>query len=230
MLQIIERTTRWLSWLIVLFALIAWLRAQITDGDSVCVWSQIPVHLHNWRANHGTPGVQSSFCSVICNAQKNHMRTAFLSLSQCQSIVSFVRNLVPPLSGSQGVHEPLPFDPYEETSVYPRPLLVPAAHGHSSCGKYSQMMGKRSHWVLPKVWEGKMFVVNVCASIAPPFLPPQSEVYDDPASVQPPQPPHLQVPQLFLFSWPSTAHQDLDTATALAWRLRGVALLVLVHR
>ncbi|KAF7664167.1 hypothetical protein LDENG_00187100 [Lucifuga dentata] len=57
-----------------------------------------------------------------------------------------------------------------------------------------------------------------------------SEVYDDPNSVQPPQSPHLQVPQLFLFSRTSTKHRDLETATALAWRLRGVALLVLVHR
>ncbi|XP_029924672.1 thioredoxin domain-containing protein 16 [Myripristis murdjan] len=57
-----------------------------------------------------------------------------------------------------------------------------------------------------------------------------SEVYEDPSSVQPPQPPHLQTPQLFLFSRPSTEHLDLDTATTLAWRLRGLALLVLVHR
>ncbi|XP_071782536.2 thioredoxin domain-containing protein 16 [Centroberyx gerrardi] len=57
-----------------------------------------------------------------------------------------------------------------------------------------------------------------------------SEVYEDPSSVQPPQPPHLQTPQLFLFSRPGTEHLDLDTATALAWRLRGLALLLLVHR
>ncbi|XP_076008640.1 thioredoxin domain-containing protein 16 [Genypterus blacodes] len=57
-----------------------------------------------------------------------------------------------------------------------------------------------------------------------------SEVHEDPASVQPLQPPHHQVAQLFLFSRPSTAHQDLDTANALAQKLRGVALVVLVHR
>uniref|UniRef100_A0A667X906 Thioredoxin domain containing 16 n=1 Tax=Myripristis murdjan TaxID=586833 RepID=A0A667X906_9TELE len=56
---------------------------------------------------------------------------------------------------------------------------------------------------------------------------PLSEVYEDPSSVQPPQPPHLQTPQLFLFSRPSTEHLDLDTATTLAWRLRGLALLVI---
>ncbi|XP_056157101.1 thioredoxin domain-containing protein 16 [Lampris incognitus] len=57
-----------------------------------------------------------------------------------------------------------------------------------------------------------------------------SEVYEDPFSVQPPQPPHLQTPQLFLFSRPSTEQLDLEMATTLAWRLRGLALLVLVHR
>ncbi|XP_038573258.1 thioredoxin domain-containing protein 16 [Micropterus salmoides] len=57
-----------------------------------------------------------------------------------------------------------------------------------------------------------------------------SEVYDDPSSVQAPQFPFQQTPQVFLFSRPPTEHLDLDTATALAWRLRGLALLVLVHR
>ncbi|KAI4831341.1 hypothetical protein KUCAC02_000888 [Chaenocephalus aceratus] len=57
-----------------------------------------------------------------------------------------------------------------------------------------------------------------------------SEVYDDPSSVQPPQFPYQQTPQVFLFSRPVTKQQDLDTATALAWRLRGLALLLLVHR
>ncbi|KAG7234409.1 hypothetical protein INR49_029361 [Caranx melampygus] len=36
--------------------------------------------------------------------------------------------------------------------------------------------------------------------------------------------------QVFLFSHPATEHLDLDTATTLAWRLRGIALLLLVHR
>ncbi|XP_075950732.1 thioredoxin domain-containing protein 16 isoform X1 [Anarhichas minor] len=57
-----------------------------------------------------------------------------------------------------------------------------------------------------------------------------SEVYDDPSSVQPPQFPYQDTPQVFLFSRPATKQEDLDTATALAWRLRGLALLVLVHR
>ncbi|KAK5847690.1 hypothetical protein PBY51_016798 [Eleginops maclovinus] len=57
-----------------------------------------------------------------------------------------------------------------------------------------------------------------------------SEVYEDPSSVQNPQFPYQQTPQVFLFSRPATKQQDLDTATALAWRLRGLALLLLVHR
>ncbi|XP_005948277.1 thioredoxin domain-containing protein 16 isoform X1 [Haplochromis burtoni] len=57
-----------------------------------------------------------------------------------------------------------------------------------------------------------------------------TEVYDDPSSVQPPQFPYQQTPQVFLFSHPATEHLDLDTATTLAWRLRGLALLLLVHR
>lgn len=61
-------------------------------------------------------------------------------------------------------------------------------------------------------------------------LPYQTEVYDDPSSVQPPQFPYQQTPQVFLFSHPATEHLDLDTATTLAWRLRGLALLLLVHR
>ncbi|XP_026157574.1 thioredoxin domain-containing protein 16 isoform X2 [Mastacembelus armatus] len=57
-----------------------------------------------------------------------------------------------------------------------------------------------------------------------------SEVYDDPSMVEPPQFPYQQIPQVFLFSHPATEHLDLDTATTLAWRLRGLALLLLVHR
>ncbi|KAM3584849.1 uncharacterized protein V6R79_000981 [Siganus canaliculatus] len=57
-----------------------------------------------------------------------------------------------------------------------------------------------------------------------------SEVYDDPSSVQPPQFPYQQTPQVFLFSHPETKHLDLDMATTMAWKLRGIALLVLVHR
>lgn len=58
----------------------------------------------------------------------------------------------------------------------------------------------------------------------------QSEVYDDPSTVQAPQFPYQHTPQVFLFSRPMTKHLDLDTATALAWRLRGLAQLLLVHR
>ncbi|XP_034032105.1 thioredoxin domain-containing protein 16 [Thalassophryne amazonica] len=57
-----------------------------------------------------------------------------------------------------------------------------------------------------------------------------SEVHEDPSSVQPPPPPNHHTPQIFLFSRPGTEHLDLNTAITLAWRLRGVALLVLVHR
>ncbi|XP_059904976.1 thioredoxin domain-containing protein 16 [Gadus macrocephalus] len=56
-----------------------------------------------------------------------------------------------------------------------------------------------------------------------------TEVREDPSSVH----PHhtlLQTPQLFLFCRPSTEHPDRAVATTLAWRLRGLALLMLVHR
>lgn len=56
------------------------------------------------------------------------------------------------------------------------------------------------------------------------------EVYDDPSSIQPPPVPYQQTPQVFLFSRPATAHLDWDTATALAWKIRGQALTLLVHR
>ncbi|XP_054479775.1 thioredoxin domain-containing protein 16 [Anoplopoma fimbria] len=57
-----------------------------------------------------------------------------------------------------------------------------------------------------------------------------SEVYDDPSSVQTPQFPYQETPQVFLFSRPATKQEDLDRSTDLAWRLRGLALVVLVHR
>uniref|UniRef100_A0A3Q3FJ86 Thioredoxin domain containing 16 n=1 Tax=Labrus bergylta TaxID=56723 RepID=A0A3Q3FJ86_9LABR len=59
---------------------------------------------------------------------------------------------------------------------------------------------------------------------------PLSEVYEDPSSVQPPVFPYQQTPQVFLFARPATEHLDRETAVTLAWRLRGLALLVLVHR
>ncbi|XP_024918176.1 thioredoxin domain-containing protein 16 isoform X1 [Cynoglossus semilaevis] len=57
-----------------------------------------------------------------------------------------------------------------------------------------------------------------------------SEVHEDPTVVPPPQFPYQDTPQVFVFSRPETHHLDLDTATALAWRLRGIATLLLVHR
>uniref|UniRef100_A0A3B5R6P8 Thioredoxin domain containing 16 n=1 Tax=Xiphophorus maculatus TaxID=8083 RepID=A0A3B5R6P8_XIPMA len=57
-----------------------------------------------------------------------------------------------------------------------------------------------------------------------------SEVFIDPSAVPLPQFPYQLTPQVFLFSHPATEHLDLDTAGALAWRLRGLALLLLVHR
>ncbi|XP_035388985.1 thioredoxin domain-containing protein 16 isoform X3 [Electrophorus electricus] len=41
---------------------------------------------------------------------------------------------------------------------------------------------------------------------------------------------HLNVPVIFLFSRPETVHLDRVTAETLAWRLRGEAGLVLIHR
>lgn len=58
----------------------------------------------------------------------------------------------------------------------------------------------------------------------------QTEVYNDPSSVQPPPVPYQTTPQVFLFSRPATAHLDRDAAASLAWKLRGRALTLLVHR
>lgn len=58
----------------------------------------------------------------------------------------------------------------------------------------------------------------------------QMEVFEDPSTALPPPVPYQHTPQLFLFSHPGTAHNDMDTATSLAWKLRGFALVVLVHR
>ncbi|XP_061539352.1 thioredoxin domain-containing protein 16 isoform X3 [Phycodurus eques] len=57
-----------------------------------------------------------------------------------------------------------------------------------------------------------------------------SEVYEDPSAVPSPQFPYQQIPQVFLFSHSETEQLDRDTADTLAWRLRGLALLTLVHR
>ncbi|XP_061693151.1 thioredoxin domain-containing protein 16 isoform X2 [Syngnathoides biaculeatus] len=57
-----------------------------------------------------------------------------------------------------------------------------------------------------------------------------SEVYEDPSAVPRPQFPYQQTPQVFLFSHSETEQLDRDMAETLAWRLRGLALLTLVHR
>ncbi|XP_061128390.1 thioredoxin domain-containing protein 16 isoform X1 [Syngnathus typhle] len=57
-----------------------------------------------------------------------------------------------------------------------------------------------------------------------------AEVYKDPSAVARPQFPYQQTPQVFLFSNSETEQLDRDTANTLAWRLRGIALLTLVHR
>uniref|UniRef100_H3BX08 Thioredoxin domain containing 16 n=1 Tax=Tetraodon nigroviridis TaxID=99883 RepID=H3BX08_TETNG len=57
-----------------------------------------------------------------------------------------------------------------------------------------------------------------------------AEVSEDPSTVLPPPVPYRHTPQVFVFSHPATAHLDMDTATALAWELRGRALVMLVHR
>ncbi|XP_037552257.1 thioredoxin domain-containing protein 16 [Nematolebias whitei] len=57
-----------------------------------------------------------------------------------------------------------------------------------------------------------------------------SDVYVDPSSVPPPQSPYQLTPQVFLFSHPATEHLDRNVASELAWRLRGLAVLLLVHR
>ncbi|CAG6016151.1 unnamed protein product [Menidia menidia] len=56
-----------------------------------------------------------------------------------------------------------------------------------------------------------------------------SEVHVEPSSVPPPPFPYQLTPQVFLFSGPATQHLDRDAASTLAWSLRGLALLLLVH-
>ncbi|XP_077462120.1 thioredoxin domain-containing protein 16 [Stigmatopora argus] len=57
-----------------------------------------------------------------------------------------------------------------------------------------------------------------------------SEVYEDPSAVPKPLFPYQQTPQVFLFSHSETERLDRDLANTLAWKLRGLALLMLVHR
>lgn len=76
----------------------------------------------------------------------------------------------------------------------------------------------------------QVFNREICNSCMCFHLCNQSEAHEDPSAVQPPQFPYQQTPQVFLFSHPGTEHLDLDTATTVAWRLRGLALVVLVHR
>lgn len=57
-----------------------------------------------------------------------------------------------------------------------------------------------------------------------------TEMYDDPSKITPPQFPYQQVPQVFLFAQAGTEHLDRETAYILAWKLRGLALVLLIHR
>lgn len=57
-----------------------------------------------------------------------------------------------------------------------------------------------------------------------------TEMHEDPSKVPLPQFPYQQVPQVFLFAQPGTEHLDKETAHTLAWKLRGLALLLLIHR
>lgn len=57
-----------------------------------------------------------------------------------------------------------------------------------------------------------------------------TEMHEDPSKIPPPQFPYQHVPQVFLFAHPETEHLDKETAHALAWKLRGLALVLLIHR
>ncbi|XP_072319726.1 thioredoxin domain-containing protein 16 [Eucyclogobius newberryi] len=56
-----------------------------------------------------------------------------------------------------------------------------------------------------------------------------TETHEDPSKM-PPQFPYKHVPQVFLFSHPETKDMDKETAHRLAWKLRGLAQMVLIHR
>lgn len=57
-----------------------------------------------------------------------------------------------------------------------------------------------------------------------------TETHEDPSETPPPQFPFQLVPQVFLFSHRETERLDTETAHTLAWKLRGLALVLLVHR
>ncbi|KAJ0062298.1 hypothetical protein NL108_007510 [Boleophthalmus pectinirostris] len=52
-----------------------------------------------------------------------------------------------------------------------------------------------------------------------------TEMHEDPSKI----PPSQHVPQVFLFSLPETKDIDKETAHMLAWKLRGLAQVVLIH-
>lgn len=55
-------------------------------------------------------------------------------------------------------------------------------------------------------------------------------MHEDPSRVPPPQSPYQLVPQVFLFAQRETEHLDRETAYTLAWKLRGLALVLLIYR
>lgn len=57
-----------------------------------------------------------------------------------------------------------------------------------------------------------------------------TEMHEDPSKVTQTQFPYQHVPQVFLFSHRETEHLDKETAYTLAWKLRGLALVFLIHR
>lgn len=57
-----------------------------------------------------------------------------------------------------------------------------------------------------------------------------TEIHEDPSKVAQTQLPYQHVPQVFLFSHRETEHLDKETAHTLAWKLRGLALVFLIHR
>lgn len=57
-----------------------------------------------------------------------------------------------------------------------------------------------------------------------------TEMHEDPSKVPQTQFPYQHVPQVFLFSHRETEHLDKETAYTLAWKLRGLALVFLIHR
>uniref|UniRef100_A0A1A8JD98 Thioredoxin domain containing 16 n=3 Tax=Nothobranchius kuhntae TaxID=321403 RepID=A0A1A8JD98_NOTKU len=100
-------------------------------------------------------------------------------------------------------------------------------HCRVHCGLMTSMTPERCPSTLMRKVPSTLNLYSFLQLMEAPLV---SEVYVDPSSVPPPQFPYQLTPQVFLFSRPATQHLDLDVATALAWKLRGLALLLLVHR